>query len=665
MDAKRILASALAAACALLPGSEGWAAGSRALGGPSVGAVPSVRISAPLSLPGTPGVSLPTAPALPSAAVPAIPALPAAAPSAPAAHSAPNVPGPGAAAPAGPESAAHSAWNVREQPPAPHAALSARKAPGGSQSPVEDASAEAGAAFDGSAPSSTGPAAPEPPREPKDAPPSRRESFRRWTSLLSGWTAVRSVLRQPRISAAVDDLLDRKLPAFDRRDAALALKRLSRPETLEALAAAAVDDPDPLVSREARDAFEHVIGVWRKPLLRDAGYHPMAGRRIAALRALGAEAALFEAPAAVERLGNSAATDRDADARLTAVEQLAGAQSPKALSLLYRLRDAEPDGTSLHSALELAVARAERRHAQGALPLAAYRPPAGDLASDARKPMEHSALKKVIGVAAVFTAIELVGGFATGSVSLQADSFHLAADLAINVGALAAIWVARRPPNSRKTYGYLKLESIVGLVSSALIAGMGLFTGVEALGRLLHPAAVPALETMLLACSGLLSNAISTWLLYRYRDDSLSLKGAFLHAATDAVGSLGIIVGSALILAFGWLWADPLISFGIVALILHTTWDLAVRSWNVLIDAVPPGLELDALEKELAALPGVVSVYDLHVWSLNSSERAATVQLFIRDGADHEAAAAAAKALLAQKGVAHSTVEVRRLPAKT
>jgi cobalt-zinc-cadmium efflux system protein len=538
-------------------------------------------------------------------------------------------------------------------------------APPAGDAPAEDAAADAGAAFDGAAPGAAGPAAPRPPREPRDEPPSRRESFRRWTSLLSGWSAVRSVLRQPQVAAAVDDLLDRALPSADRTDAARTLARLSRPETLEALAAAALEDPDPLVSHEARTAFERVAGAWRKTLLREAGYHPMPGRRVAALRALGAEAALFEAPAAVERLGNSAAMDGDTDARLTAVEQLASAQSPKALSLLYRLRDAEPAGTSLHSALELAVARAEARHAKGALPLAAYRPPTGDLASDARKPMEHSALKKVIGVAAFFTAIELAGGVATGSVSLQADSFHLAADLAINVGALAALWMARRPPNSRKTYGYLKLESIVGLVSSAAIAGMGLFTGFEALGRLLHPAAVPALETMILACSGLLSNALSTWLLYRYRDDSLSLKGAFLHAATDAVGSLGIIAGSGLILAFGWLWADPLISFGIVALILHTTWDLAVRSWNVLIDAVPPGVELDALERELAALPGIVSVYDLHVWSLNSTERAATVQLFIREGADHETAAQAAKALLAAKGIGHSTVEVRRLPAKS
>jgi cobalt-zinc-cadmium efflux system protein len=276
--------------------------------------------------------------------------------------------------------------------------------------------------------------------------------------------------------------------------------------------------------------------------------------------------------------------------------------------------------------------------------------------------MHGSALKKVIGVAAFFTAVELAGALVTKSVSLQADSMHLAADLAINVGALAAIWVARRPPNSRKTYGYLKLEPIMGLASSTLIAGMGLMTGFEAVGRLLHPAAVPALETMILACSGLLSNALSTWLLYRYREDSLSLKGAFLHAATDAVGSLGIIGGSALILAFGWLWADPLITFLIVALILHTTWDLAKRSWNVLIDGVPPGVDLDALEKDLKAVPGVASVYDLHVWSLNSAERAATVQVFLAPGADHEAVIAAAKKVLADQGIAHSTVEARRLP---
>ena len=128
------------------------------------------------------------------------------------------------------------------------------------------------------------------------------------------------------------------------------------------------------------------------------------------------------------------------------------------------------------------------------------------------------------------------------------------------------------------------------------------------------------------------------------------------------MGSLGIIVGGVLILAFGWLAADPIISGLIVLLIAHTTWDLAKRSWNVLIDAVPPGIDLDALEKDLLAAPGVAGVFDLHVWSLNSSERVLTAVLFLQPGADAMAAVARAREVLAARhGIRHATLEPRPL----
>lgn len=616
--------SALALLLALLPPAQAANLASRGT------SVPSVKLAGPISTPVQPQLGvLPPIPALTPTMVPV-----------------PNVGVVPNAAPAAPAAAAL---------PSPVAALPqiqamAAQAGGDSSGNVPST---LGAAFDGGAPAPA-PQEPEPP-----TPPKKKAS--RLVAAATGLAISWRTLRYGGVDRLVDELLDARLTPQQRLTAARRLGARGKRETIEALAAAAQADADAGVRAAAQDSLARVFALSEDAVVREAALHPLAGRRTSALRALGAVARLFDAPAALERLSVSAALDFDADVRLFAIHELSQARSPKAVTALHRLKYGA-DEPEIVSALEVAIAAAEaRQHAAGLAP-AAYRPPEGDFESSAKKPLHQGALKKVIAVSAFFTAIELIGSAATGSVSLKADAMHLAADLAINAGALAAMWAARRPPNSRKTYGYLKLESVVGLGSALAIAGMGLFTGVEAIHRLLHPEAVPALETMLLAFSGLASNAISTWLLWRHRDASLGLKGAFIHAATDAVGSLGIILGSALILTLGWLWADPVISLGIVGLIFHTTWDLAKRSWNVLIDAVPPGTDLQAIERALLAIPGVVSVYDLHAWSLNSAERSATVALYVKADADRDAVLAAAKKALTDAGLAHSTVELRTLP---
>lgn len=203
---------------------------------------------------------------------------------------------------------------------------------------------------------------------------------------------------------------------------------------------------------------------------------------------------------------------------------------------------------------------------------------------DAKQPHSTTALKRVLALGLVFFSIEVVGSMITGSLALRADATHMAVDLSVTAGALLCNWLSRRPPGSSKTHGDLeKVEPLMGLLSSvAIIAIAGHMTW-EAVGRLSTPVAVTGWPTILLALSGLFANVISALILFNHRDQSLSLKGAYLHAATDALGSVGVIVAAILMMAFGWFIADPIISFVIVALILHTTWDLAKHSWNALV----------------------------------------------------------------------------------
>lgn len=462
------------------------------------------------------------------------------------------------------------------------------------------------------------------------------------------------------VDAHAGRLLDDTLSADARAEAARKLGRLQSRETIEVLGEIAAGDRDPQVRESARKALLELAPRWTPVLLKDAALHPLAGRRAAAARSLGWLARFSGDAETVDALALRAAVDINHDVRLTAIHALSTAKSVKALVALVNIRRMATK-SDIISASEVAINEAIAVQQAAGVSVAPYHPAPGQFGSS-KQPLYASALKKVIGVSAIFTAIEMIGGFMIGSLSLKADSMHLLADLGINAGALFALWMSRRPPNSHKTYGYLKMESLTGLLSAVAIAGMAVYTLMEAVPRLWTPVAVPGLATIALACSGLFSNALSTLLLYRYQDDNLSLKGAFLHAATDAIGSLGIIAAGAMIYFFHWFIADPIITFLIVGLIVHTTWGLAKRSWNVLIDAVPPDVKLEELEGDLLAIPGVASVYDLHVWSLSSSEKALTAVLYVKPNGDPEKALAAAKALVAEKHkIGHATLQVEFL----
>ncbi len=508
------------------------------------------------------------------------------------------------------------------------------------------------------------------PRAVKDAAPFRGEALEesgarrllRLIGRMTGLSAAWTLLRYGAIQGFADQMLDPEQPALTRAEAARELGGLRRLETVEALGQAS-QDLDPLVRQEARAALARVGEKWTQVLIRELHLHPFSRRRAEAARILGWLARHQADAKVIEALATEGSMDVSHEVRLSAIQALATARSPKALSSLLAMRSLA-ESPRMRSALEAAVARAvEAQKAAGNNAMALVQPPLGEF-ENPRQPIHAAALKRVIAVNLLFMAIELVGGLGTGSLSLKADAMHLGADTAVNAGALAAIWLGRRPPNSRKTYGYLKLEALIGLLSSVAISVMAGHMALEAVERLSAPPAVPGLATMLLALAGLAANVISALLLSPYREENLSLRGAFLHAAMDAVGSVGIIASGLLIILFGWVIADPIISFLIVGLILHTTWDKLLKpSWNILLDAVPPGLDLDALEADLLGLPGVVSVADLHVRGLNSSQKDLAASLLVRDRDAQEVLGAAKALLLSKYRIAHSTIQVEVLKA--
>lgn len=261
-----------------------------------------------------------------------------------------------------------------------------------------------------------------------------------------------------------------------------------------------------------------------------------------------------------------------------------------------------------------------------------------------------------------FVAAEAVFGVAAHSVALLADAAHNLGDVLGLLLAWGAVWLGRRTPTRTRTYGYGRSSILASLTNAVvLLVGVGAIS-VEAVQRLasgVPQGAVGGRTVMAVAAAGILVNGFTAWLFARGRKGDLNVRGAFLHMAADAVVSAGVVVSGLVILLTGWAWLDPLVSLGIAALILASTWGLLRDSANLAMDMVPEGVDEAAVRSYLAALSGVSEVHDLHIWALSTTETALTAHL-VRPGSelDDELLHDACEALRTRFGIGHATIQV-------
>ncbi|MFP5450100.1 MAG: cation diffusion facilitator family transporter, partial [Alphaproteobacteria bacterium] len=181
----------------------------------------------------------------------------------------------------------------------------------------------------------------------------------------------------------------------------------------------------------------------------------------------------------------------------------------------------------------------------------------------------------------------------------------------------------------RHTYGWKRASILAAFLNALLLlVAMGSLAW-EAISRLSEPAPTEGLVIMAVAGAGILVNTATALLFMRGRREDLNIRGAFLHMAADALVSLGVVIAGALTLALGWLWLDPVASLVIAAIIVVGTWGLFRQSLHLLFDGVPAGIDLREVERELAALPGVVQVADLHVWAAGTTRTVLTAHLVV------------------------------------
>ena len=231
-----------------------------------------------------------------------------------------------------------------------------------------------------------------------------------------------------------------------------------------------------------------------------------------------------------------------------------------------------------------------------------------------------------------FVVIEAVYGLMSNSMSLLADAGHNLGDvLGLGVAWLASV-LARRAPTARFTYG-MRGSSILAALFNAvfLLVTVGGLSW-EAIRRLGSPEPVAGKTMMAVATIGIVVSAVTAWLFASGRKDDLNLRGAFLHMASDALVSVGVVAAGFLILLTNWLWIDPLVSLVINGVIVWGTWGLLRESVGMSMAAVPAQIDPSAVRDFLSARTGVVAVHDLHIWPMSTTENALTCHLVMPNG---------------------------------
>lgn len=307
-------------------------------------------------------------------------------------------------------------------------------------------------------------------------------------------------------------------------------------------------------------------------------------------------------------------------------------------------------------------------HSHGDHPGSGHRhvPPSTDRAGPGRDAGAHAhpasnhdrAFAIGIAVNFGFVVVEAFYGWRAGSLALLADAGHNLGDVAGLVLAWAGAFAGRLAPDARHTYGWKRASILAAFANSLLLlVAIGSLAWV-AIGRLAAPTPVQAGTVMAVAALGIAVNGATALLFLRGRDDDLNVRGAFLHMAADAAVSAGVVAAAGLTFWLGWRWLDPAMSLVIAVVILLGTWGLFRDSLHLMFDGVPTSIDLETVRAELAALPGVASVSDLHVWATGTTQVALTAHLVTPAGHPDDAFFRAAAARMQERfAIGHVTLQ--------
>lgn len=227
-----------------------------------------------------------------------------------------------------------------------------------------------------------------------------------------------------------------------------------------------------------------------------------------------------------------------------------------------------------------------------------------------------------------FLIVEVVAGLITQSLALLSDAAHMFTDAAALAIALAAIKIAKRPADNKRTFGYQRFEILAALFNASMLFFVAIYILYEAYQRFTQPPEIQSVGMLIVASLGLIINLISMKILMSSAAESLNMKGAYLEVLSDALGSVGVIIGAIVIYFTNWYWVDTILAVAIGFWVLPRTWILLRQSINILLEGVPEEVDIEKLRNDLLALDGVESIHQLKVWAITSKNIHLTVHLF-------------------------------------
>lgn len=276
-----------------------------------------------------------------------------------------------------------------------------------------------------------------------------------------------------------------------------------------------------------------------------------------------------------------------------------------------------------------------------------------------RRSRQQKNLLIVLMMTGTFMVIEVIGGLFTGSLALLADAGHMLTDVAALGLSAFAMWMAERPSTPEKSYGYHRAEILAAVTNAVVLLLLSVWILYEAYRRVFEPAHVFGIPMLLIGLVGLAVNVASMKLLSHESASSLNVRSAYLEVLSDAISSVGVILGGVTIWLTGWLLVDPLLSASISVFIVWRTWTLLTQAVHVLMEGVPTHLNAKEVGQAMAGIPGVKGVHDLHIWTITSGLDALSAHVVVYPGEDRDAVLGHLQSLLqARWRIGHTTLQI-------
>jgi cobalt-zinc-cadmium efflux system protein len=254
---------------------------------------------------------------------------------------------------------------------------------------------------------------------------------------------------------------------------------------------------------------------------------------------------------------------------------------------------------------------------------------------------------------------EAIGGFLTGSLAVLADAGHLLSDVGAIVLALIAARLASMPAAGQRTFGYQRSEVLAALVNGLLLVAVSIGIAIAAIGRFSDPPGIDGWGVLALGVFGLAGNIAATLVLARGQREDINLEGVLRHSAADALGSLGVIVAGAFVLAGGSPVVDPIVGLLIAALVLASSWRLIKEPFDVLMESAPAGVDVEGVGRAICQEEGVRSVHDLHVWTVTAGFGALAAHVVVAPDTDRDLIRRRLELLLRETyGIEHTTLQM-------